>query len=118
MHASHGLKRRFWSKDKMQAMLATAKIKVPVWARVGELNDDDWNELGDWLYYQCHPKEIDSMADRPRPYQIIGRITGKNCFFSPKEKAMTDPNEPVTPIVPQPNEPAEDTVADPAPPAA
>lgn len=34
------------------------------------LTDDQWNDLGDWLYYRCNPNERDSIKNRKVPELI------------------------------------------------
>lgn len=75
LHPSRGLGKKQWSHNAMKEMLQQAKNTV-VLRRLGELSDDDWNELGDWLWYQTHPTDSDSFIDRPKPDKIIKRISG------------------------------------------
>jgi hypothetical protein len=54
-------------------MLATAKVQFSSKSALSRLTDDEWNELGDWAYYQTS-RDKDPFPGRRKPLAIMKKI--------------------------------------------
>jgi hypothetical protein len=65
---------RYWSRNKLHEMLTRANVPF-IKKHVDELTHDEWDELGDWLYYKT-TGEKDHVKNR-QPPTFLKHIKGE-----------------------------------------